>query len=105
MNSRVHRAVMAVTAAACLAAGVQEQHRQPPRRIEVAPGVHLFVTPPYGDVGMDGNSVVVVSDAGVLVFDSNGTPAAAAAVLAEIRKLTDQPVRYLVHSHWHWDHW
>jgi len=41
----------------------------------------------------------------VLVFDSNGTPAAAEAVLREIRALTRAPVRYVVNSHWHWDHW
>jgi glyoxylase-like metal-dependent hydrolase (beta-lactamase superfamily II) len=73
--------------------------------ITVAPGVHLFRTAPYGDAGLDGNSVAIVSSDGVLVFDANGTPAAAAAVLTEIRKLTAQPVRYLVLSHWHWDHW
>lgn len=39
------------------------------------------------------------------MFDTNGTPSAAEAVLAEIRKLTPQPVRYVVNSHWHWDHW
>ena len=39
------------------------------------------------------------------MFDTNGTPAASAAVLAEIRTLTDQPVRWIVNSHWHWDHW
>src|SRR5262245_12879346 len=77
----------------------------PPTRIEVAPGVHLFRTQPYGDVGLDGNSVAIVTDDGVLVFDANGTPAAARAVLAAIRRLTRQPVRYLVYSHWHWDHW
>jgi cyclase len=77
----------------------------PPKKIQVADGILLFVTAPYGDVGLDGNSVVILSSDGVLVFDSNGTPAAAAAVLAEIRKVTDQPVRYLVNSHWHWDHW
>jgi len=76
-----------------------------PTRTQVADGIYLFATPPYGDVGLDGNSIVILSNDGVLVFDSNGTPAAAAAVLAEIRKLTNQPVRYLVHSHWHWDHW
>jgi glyoxylase-like metal-dependent hydrolase (beta-lactamase superfamily II) len=76
-----------------------------PRHIEVAPGVHLFITPPYGDVGLDGNSVAIIGDDGVVVFDSNGTPAASAAVLQEIRKLTAAPVRYVVNSHWHWDHW
>ena len=77
----------------------------PPTHVEVAPGVHLFQTQPYGDVGLDGNSVAIIGDDGVLVFDANGTPAAARAVLAEIRKVTRQPVRYLVYSHWHWDHW
>lgn len=81
------------------------QHHPAPVETEVAPGVYLFSTPPYSDVGLDGNSVVILSDDGVLVFDSNGTPAAAAAILARIRKLTSQPVKFLVHSHWHWDHW
>jgi glyoxylase-like metal-dependent hydrolase (beta-lactamase superfamily II) len=49
--------------------------------------------------------VAIVTSEGVLVFDTNGTPAAAAAVLAEIRKITAQPVRQIVYSHWHWDHW
>lgn len=79
--------------------------RPAPTKIEIAPGVLVFMTAPYGDVGLDGNSIVVLSGDGVLVFDSNGTPAAAAQVLSEIRALTNQPVRYVVHSHWHWDHW
>lgn len=72
---------------------------------KVAEGVYLFTTTPYADVGLSGNSVAVLSDDGVLVFDSNATPETATTVLAEIRKLTDKPVRYLVNSHWHWDHW
>jgi glyoxylase-like metal-dependent hydrolase (beta-lactamase superfamily II) len=79
--------------------------RPAPKKTTIAEGVFLFSTPAYGDVGLDGNSVVILSADGVLVFDSNGTPAAAAAVLAAIRELTDQPVRYVVNSHWHWDHW
>lgn len=81
------------------------QARPAPVRTQVARNVYLFQSSPYGDVGLDGNSVVIVSDEGVLVFDSNGTPAGALAVLAEIRKITRQPVKYLVNSHWHWDHW
>jgi cyclase len=78
--------------------------RPAPVKIQIADGVFLFQTAPYGPVGLDGNSIVVTSDAGVLVFDTNGTPSAAAAVLAEVRRLTDKPVRYIVNSHWHWDH-
>jgi len=72
---------------------------------KVAEGVYLFTTTPYADVGLSGNSVAILSDDGVQVFDSDATPETAATVLAEIRKLTDKPVRYLVNSHWHWDHW
>jgi cyclase len=90
---------------ACRAAPLGAQLRPAPTHVAVADGIHLFQSAPYGDVGLDGNSVVIVSDDGVLVFDSNGTPAGAQAVLAEIRKITPQPVRYLVSSHWHWDHW
>ena len=79
--------------------------RPAPERIEVAKGIYLFVSKPYGDVGMDGNSVAILSRDGVLVFDTNATPASSSLVLAEIRKLTDKPVRYVVNSHWHWDHW
>jgi glyoxylase-like metal-dependent hydrolase (beta-lactamase superfamily II) len=76
-----------------------------PDKLEIAEGIYLFRTQPYGDAGLDGNSVVIVTADGVLVFDSNGTPAAAEAVLAEIRKITPAPIKYLVNSHWHWDHW
>lgn len=72
---------------------------------EVAKDVWLFRTEPYGDVGLDGNSVAFVTSEGVLLLDANGTPAAARAVLAKLRTITKQPVRWLVLSHWHWDHW
>lgn len=79
--------------------------RPAPVRVDVAEGVYLFKTAPYGDVGLDGNAVVITTPDGVVVFDSNGTPTAARAVIAAIRELTPQPVKYVVNSHWHWDHW
>jgi glyoxylase-like metal-dependent hydrolase (beta-lactamase superfamily II) len=79
--------------------------RPTPKKTPIANGIVLFQTAPYGDVGLDGNSIAILSRDGVFMFDTNGTPAAAEAVLAEIRKLTDKPVRYVVNSHWHWDHW
>lgn len=100
------RLLSSLAIAASLWLSIAAPHVRPaPRTIEVANGVYLFVSKPYGEVGLDGNTVAILSRDGVLVFDSNGTPAASAAVLAEIRKLTDKPVRYVVNSHWHWDHW
>lgn len=81
------------------------QTRPAPTRIQVADGIYLYRTAPYGEVGLDGNSIAIVSNDGVLVFDTNGTPSAAAAVLADLKTLTTQPVRFVVNSHWHWDHW
>src|SRR5215831_14807875 len=101
----MRRAAVAVLVCFLCSLTVGGQNRPASTRTEIVPGVHLFTTAPYGDVGLDGNSIAVLSRDGVLVFDTNGTPAAAAAVLAEIRKLTDKPVRYIVTSHWHWDHW
>lgn len=76
-----------------------------PTASQVSPGVWLFQTARYGDAGLDGNAVAVVGNDAVLVFDANGTPAAAAAVIAELRRITPKPVKHLVLSHWHWDHW
>ena len=99
------RSLLAPAAICALALSTADYVRPAPQVIEVAKGIHLFITKPYGDAGLDGNAVAILSSDGVLVFDSNGTPAASALVLAGIRKLTDKPVRYVVNSHWHWDHW
>jgi cyclase len=50
------------------------------------------------------NSAFVVLEDGVLVVDSHLKPAAAKALLREIAKVTDKPVRYLVQTHHHGDH-
>ena len=98
------RAILAAALASTVLTAA-DYTRPAPRRIDVADGVYLFVSQPYGDVGLDGNSVVITGRDGVLVFDTNGTPASARQVLAAIRTITDKPVRYVVYSHWHWDHW
>ena len=102
MHKRIGTLAVLVVSLSLLVSG---QERPLPDKTEVAPGIWLFRTASYGDVGMDGNSIAILSRDGVLVFDTNGTPAAASAVLREIRALTSQPVRYIVNSHWHWDHW
>ena len=79
--------------------------RPAPTETEVVPGVWLFETPPYEEVGLDGNAVAIVGRDGVVVIDSNGTPTAARQVIAAIGRRTPLPVRSVVNTHWHWDHW
>jgi glyoxylase-like metal-dependent hydrolase (beta-lactamase superfamily II) len=46
-----------------------------------------------------------VNDHDVVVFDSCTRAITARAIIAEIHKLTPKPVRILINSHWHQDHW
>ncbi len=70
---------------------------------QVADGVYA-VTQPRERRFDDSNAVFILLDDGVLVVDSQNAPDAARAVIAEIRKVTDKPVRYVVSTHWHGDH-
>ncbi|WP_310831428.1 alkyl sulfatase dimerization domain-containing protein [Paenibacillus pedocola] len=51
-----------------------------------------------------GNAGFVITGEGVVVIDSTVSAAGGEAVLAEIRKLTDLPIRYLIYTHGHEDH-
>lgn len=75
--------------------------------VEVAPGVHAFVfdNPLSGGANVDGTAVAIINDDDVVVVDAQWTPATSRRVLAEIRKLTPKPVRYVINTHWHGDHW
>ena len=74
------------------------------QKVQIADGIYQFITAPDGYVP-NGNSVVIVNEKDVLVFDTFTRPSTARTVLAEIRKITDKPVRYVVNSHHHPDHW
>jgi glyoxylase-like metal-dependent hydrolase (beta-lactamase superfamily II) len=53
---------------------------------------------------MDLNVGVVVSEQGILVVDTRCTHVEADELLADIRTLSPLPVRWVVDTHWHWDH-
>src|SRR6202050_3024719 len=73
-------------------------------KIQLAPNIYQFITPPDGYVP-NGNSVAIINDADVLVFDTFTRPSTARAEIDAIRRLTNKPVTYVVNSHWHPDHW
>jgi len=45
-----------------------------------------------------------VTDAGVVVFDSLGTPVLGQKLVDAIRKVTDKPIKRMIVSHYHADH-
>lgn len=49
----------------------------------------------------DPNTGVIVTDAGVVVVDTQATPRMAQDVIARIRTVTDRPVTHIVMSHYH----
>ena len=72
--------------------------------VKIVDGVYAAT---YSEIRVDpveGNSLIVINKDSVLVLDSGRTPDSARVMMAEIRKLTDKPVRYVINSHWHDDH-
>jgi cyclase len=65
---------------------------------KVAEGVY------YATGGAGSNNVVIVNDQDVLLVDDGTTPGAARALLADIKLITDKPVRTVINTHFHYDH-
>jgi cyclase len=65
---------------------------------KVAEGVY------YATGGSGSNNVVIVNDQDVVLVDDGTTPAAARAFLEDIKTITSKPVRYVVNTHFHYDH-
>ncbi|MGM0552226.1 MAG: MBL fold metallo-hydrolase [Pseudomonadota bacterium] len=77
---------------------------------EVAPGVYAVMTPARDfpsreNLGWNANMAFVVTDDGVLVFDTGSSETMGRALREAIRQTTDQSVRWIVNSHSHGDHW
>ncbi|MFT3940424.1 MBL fold metallo-hydrolase [Rhodopseudomonas sp.] len=62
---------------------------------EIGPDLYAFTA--EGDP----NSAVIVGDDGCLVFDAQATPAMANKVIERVRSVTDNPIKYVVLSHYH----
>ncbi len=69
----------------------------------VADGVYAAVAAPRYKV--NSNAAVILTNDGVVVVDSHSKPSAAAALYREIQAITRQPIRKIINTHFHWDHW
>ncbi len=66
--------------------------------------VGLSGVPDSVNEGHTSNAGFVVTPAGVVVFDTLGTPALGYRMLQRIREVTDKPIKFVVVSHYHADH-
>ncbi|MGZ5828288.1 MAG: MBL fold metallo-hydrolase [Xanthobacteraceae bacterium] len=85
---------------ACTGNAVAQQ--QPPfatRKVDGTDNVYIFRYQGH-------QSMFIVTPQGVIATDPIGRyrPEAVTAYLAEIKKITDKPVKYLIYSHAHFDH-
>lgn len=71
---------------------------------KLAEGVYMIRHKDAPDTFPQGNTTVIIGDREVLVVDSCYLPSSAREDIAQIRQWTDKPVRYLVNTHWHFDH-
>ena len=69
----------------------------------VANGVHVAVAAPAYKV--NSNTAIIESDDGVTIVDTHSKPSAARVIVERLREISSKPVRYVVNTHFHWDHW
>jgi cyclase len=71
---------------------------------KLAEGVYTIRHKDAPDLFPQGNTTVIIGEREVLVVDSTYLPSTAREDIAQIRQWTNKPVRYLVNTHWHFDH-
>jgi cyclase len=98
-------AMVPLRAAAAQGAGPAKADSLAIEKTALADGIYLFRAPSALDLWTSSNTVVVVNDSDVVVFDSNARASTSRMVIAQIKRITTKPVRVLINSHWHMDHW
>lgn len=68
-----------------------------------APGVYFAHAKPQAMINC--NAAIFVRSNDVVVVDAHSKPSAAASIIRQIRRqVTEKSVRYVINTHFHWDH-
>ena len=70
---------------------------------KLADGVWAAVAAPAYKVNC--NTAIIENDDGLMVVDTHSKPSAAKVIVERLRQMSSKPVRYVVNTHFHWDHW
>src|SRR5262245_40356735 len=68
----------------------------------VAEGIYYATA--SGTMNVGANSPIIVTADEALIVDSSITPAAGRALAQDLKAVTTKPIRYVVDSHYHYDH-
>ena len=68
--------------------------------VKLADGVYDAI----GQNGVLANAQFIVGQDDVIAIDTSYRPSWTKDEIAEIKKITDKPVRYVIYTHWHLDH-
>jgi glyoxylase-like metal-dependent hydrolase (beta-lactamase superfamily II) len=70
---------------------------------KVANGIYFAQARPQAMI--NSNAAIFVRSKDVVVVDTHSKPSAAAGLIAQMkREVTTKPVRYVINTHFHWDH-
>jgi glyoxylase-like metal-dependent hydrolase (beta-lactamase superfamily II) len=69
---------------------------------QIAPGVYSAIG--TGTPNAGSNSAVIINRDDVVVVDSHISPESGRALLTDLKTLTDKPVRFVINTHFHYDH-
>jgi cyclase len=72
---------------------------------KLAEGIYAVVRREPAGLATHANNVFIVNDDDVMVVDTSQSPALTREVLTALRKITSKPVRYVINTHWHDDHY
>jgi len=98
---------LSVATLAQAAAGVADY---PMKAEQVADGVYAIVSPATDfpneeNLGWNSNAAFVITSEGLLVFDTGSSETIGKALLKTIRTVSDAPIKWVINSHSHGDHW
>src|SRR5262249_44089958 len=72
--------------------------------VKITDNVYSFIAPESDSGVVQTNCTVIIGEESVLVVDTGQFPSLAKRMVADIKKFTPKPVRYIVNTHWHFDH-
>ena len=104
----IRRVILAIAGIVAGSLGLVALRRAPQQRVpaftftKIADDVYFAVG--TGSLTVFCNAAVVVNDNDVLIVDSHVSPEAARSLLNELKAITTKPVRYVVNTHFHFDH-